>query len=93
MCGSRNNPQCKPRAPLVPSKVGFPGDRLAMDIVGPFPKSDQGKKYVLLESLSKWRFCQHGRKPEVSCVVIDANDGVSRSRLKSTTAVSQLSRS
>ena len=24
-----------------------------------------------LESLSKRRFCQHGRQPEVSCVVID----------------------
>ena len=26
---------------------------------------------VLLESLSKRRFCQHGRQPEVSCVVTD----------------------
>ena len=53
---SRNNPQCKPRAPLVPSKVGSPGDRLAMDIVGPFPKSDQGKKYVLIISdyFTRW---------------------------------------
>ena len=41
----------------------------------------------------KRRFCQHGRQPEVSCVVQMANDGVSRSCLKSTTAVSQLSRS
>ena len=56
MCGSRNNPQCKPRAPLVPSKVGFPGERLAMDVVGPFPKSDQGNKYVLIISdyFTRW---------------------------------------
>ena len=56
MRGSRNNPQCKPRAPLVPSKVGFPGERLAMDIVSPFPKSDQGKKYVLIISdcFTRW---------------------------------------
>ena len=25
----------------------------------------------IVESLSKRRFCQHGRQPEVSCVVID----------------------
>ena len=56
MCGSRNNPQCKPRAPLVPSKVGSPGERLAMDVVRPFPKSDQGSKYVLIISdyLTRW---------------------------------------
>ena len=28
-------------------------------------------KSVILESLSKRRFCQHGRQPEVSCVVTD----------------------
>ena len=27
--------------------------------------------YMTLESLSKRRFCQHGRLPEVNCVVID----------------------
>ena len=26
---------------------------------------------LLLESLSKRRFCQQGRKPEISCVVIE----------------------
>ena len=46
--------------------------------------------WLTLESLSKGRFCQHGRQPEVSCVVIDGECCVSRSRLKSTTAVSQL---
>ena len=56
MCGCRNNPQCKPRVPLVPSKVGFRGERLAMDVVGPFPKSDQGNKYVLIISdyFTRW---------------------------------------
>ena len=45
---------------------------------------------TIVESLSKRRFCQHGRQPKVSCVVID---GVSRSCLKSTTPVRELSRS
>ena len=37
-------------------QVGFPGERLAMDVVGPFPKSDQGNKYVLIISdyFTRW---------------------------------------
>ena len=43
-----------------------------------------------LESLSRRRFCQHGRQPEVNGAVIDGERWRS---LKSTTAVIQLSRS
>ena len=41
-----------------------------------------------IESLSRQRFCQHGCQPEVNrAILYMENDGVSRSRLKSTTAV------
>jgi transposase InsO family protein len=36
--------------------VGAPFERIAMDVVGPFPKSDNGNKYVLvvMDYFSKW---------------------------------------
>ena len=43
------------------------------------------KVIILLESLSRRRVCQYRRQLEVNRVVIDANDGVSPSRLKSRT--------
>ena len=56
VCCRRNNPRVTPRAPLVTSKVGYPGERVAMDIVGPFPKSDNGNKYILVVSdyFTRW---------------------------------------
>jgi hypothetical protein len=55
-CCRRNNPKVKPRASLVTSKIGYPGERVAMDIVGPFPKTDNGNKYILVVSdyFTRW---------------------------------------
>ena len=50
VCCGRNCPRDKPRAPLVTSKVSYPGQRVAMDIVGPFPKSANGNKHILVVS-------------------------------------------
>ena len=46
----------------------IPGERSADSTT---PYSSLGINRVLIESLSKRRFCQHGRQPEVSYVVID----------------------
>ena len=56
VCCRQNNPRVKPRAPLVTSKVGYPGERVTMDIVGPFPKSANGNKYILVVSdyFTRW---------------------------------------
>ena len=56
LCCRRNNPRVKPHAPLVTSKVGYPGERVAMDIVGLFPKSANGNKYILVVSdyFTRW---------------------------------------
>ncbi|CAH1257446.1 GIN1 [Branchiostoma lanceolatum] len=46
----------KHRGPMQPSVVGFPNDRVAMDICGPYPKSHKGNKYILVLSdyFTKW---------------------------------------
>lgn len=38
------------RAPLVPLPVGYPFERVAMDILGPLPMTENGNKYVLVFS-------------------------------------------
>ena len=55
-CCKRNNPKQKPRAPLVTSNVGYPGERVAMDIVGPFPKTERDNKYILVvcDYFTRW---------------------------------------
>lgn len=47
-CGGNKPPTKTPRAPLGDMRVGAPMDRLATDILGPFPTSSRGNKYVLI---------------------------------------------
>ena len=46
-CAKVKHPPRKPHAPLGGMPVGAPLDRLSTDILGPFPESNQGNKYVL----------------------------------------------
>ena len=46
-CAKVKHPPRKPHAPLGGMLVGAPLDRLSTDILGPFPESNQGNKYVL----------------------------------------------
>ena len=56
VCGARKRPQTSPKAPLKNYQQGAPLDRVCMDILGPFPLSEAGNKYVLVvgDTFSKW---------------------------------------
>ena len=46
----------KARAPLQGIKTGYPQQIVPMDILGPFPESQEGNKYILIMSnyLTRW---------------------------------------
>ena len=50
LCSSRKQPLPKARAPLQSVKTGYPQQIVAMDILGPFPESQEGNKYILVVS-------------------------------------------
>jgi transposase InsO family protein len=56
VCASIKPPHKVPRAPLGTMPVGGVLDRLSTDILGPFPESEMGNKYVLTVSdhFTKW---------------------------------------
>ena len=43
-------------APLQPMPVEGPFDRVAIDVLGPFPTSDRGNKYIVIftDYFTKW---------------------------------------
>ena len=55
-CGARKRPLRIPRAPLGDYRSGAQMDRVATDILGPLPLSEQGNHYVLvvMDCFSRW---------------------------------------
>ena len=55
-CAMRKSPRNRHKAPLLPIPVQDAFDRLACDIIGPFPPSKLGNRYVVVfsEYLTKW---------------------------------------
>ena len=55
-CAKVKHPPRRPRAPLGEMLVGAPLDRLASNILGPFPESAKGNKYILAmtDYFTKW---------------------------------------
>ena len=55
-CTKVKFPSCRLRAPFREMLVGAPLDRLGTDILGPFPKSTRGNKYILTirDYFTKW---------------------------------------
>ena len=47
ICQRRMRPTREPKAPMTIYVTGFPGERVAMDVVGPLKESKSGNKYVL----------------------------------------------
>eukprot|EP00112_Aurelia_sp_Birch-Aquarium-sp1_P019450 Seg4814.2 transcript_id=Seg4814.2/GoldUCD/mRNA.D3Y31 product="Gypsy retrotransposon integrase-like protein 1" protein_id=Seg4814.2/GoldUCD/D3Y31 len=55
-CATKKTPRNLGKAPLQPIPVEGPFDRVAVDVLGPFPTSDRGNKYVVVftDYFTKW---------------------------------------
>ena len=55
-CTARKGPPGRSHAPLQQHTVGAPMERVAVDVVGPLPRSDKGNRYVLsaIDYFTKW---------------------------------------
>ena len=55
-CCTRKRPLKKKQAPMQIVKSGIPVERLAIDILGELPETEEGNRYILVVSdyLSKW---------------------------------------
>ena len=55
-CAASNGPTRKKKAPMKKYNVGAPFERIAIDIAGPFPVTDEGNRYILvaMDYFSKW---------------------------------------
>ena len=56
VCARVKSPAPRARAPLHSVKVGYPMRLVAVDILGPFPETESGNKYILVVSdyFTKW---------------------------------------
>ena len=56
-CTKRKSPQTNVRAPLVSSCLGYPFERIAIDIMAPLPVTESGNKYILVvgDYFTKWK--------------------------------------
>ena len=56
LCASRNMPQKKPKASMKQYNVGAPLETVAVDIMGPIPRTQNGNKYITVvgDYFSKW---------------------------------------
>jgi len=55
-CAKKRGPQKKVRAPMGQYNVGSPMERLALDVLGPLPLTEDGNKYILIvaDYFTKW---------------------------------------
>ncbi len=55
-CATKKTPRNLTKSPLQPIPVEGPFDRVAVDILGPFPTSEKGNKYVIIftDYFTKW---------------------------------------
>lgn len=55
-CGSQKQSGATPRAPMVTSATSAPFERIAIDILGPLPKTERSNVYIMVvgDYFSKW---------------------------------------
>ena len=49
-CGSRKQPPRQAKAPMQQFNVGYPMEKIALDLSGPYPVFKRGNKYLLVIS-------------------------------------------
>lgn len=56
VCGASKSPALKTRGKMKQYISGAPFERIAIDVAGPFPKTNDGNKYILvaIDYFSKW---------------------------------------
>lgn len=81
ICASRKNPIKKPKAPMKLYSIGVPMERMAIDVTGPFPRTQKGNKYIVVISdyFTKWTQAFATRDQEAKTVAnVLLNNVVSR---------------
>ena len=70
MCNSRKGTLRKSKAPLQTYKVGAPNERVAIDFMGPFVKTDRGNRFMMVvgDLFTKWTECYSIENLEASTV-------------------------
>ena len=55
-CSAKKGPARKLRPPLQQYNVGYPGERVAVDVLGPLPETTAGNRYrlCLMDYFTKW---------------------------------------
>lgn len=55
-CAARKPPAAQPRAPMVVRASGYPLQRIAIDLLGPLPRTERGNKYIVViaDYFTKW---------------------------------------
>jgi transposase InsO family protein len=81
VCGAVKPLPKKARAPLGEMHVGAPMDRLATDVLGPFPETERGNKYILVvtDHFTKWmEIFAIPDQTAVTCAEIILNEVIAR---------------
>ena len=69
-CSMRKSPRNSKKAPLLPIPVEGAFDRVAVDVLGPFPPSNKGNRYIVVFSDYLTRWCEAFPVPSVEATVI-----------------------
>ncbi|CAC5398946.1 unnamed protein product [Mytilus coruscus] len=79
MCTSKKQPPRRAKSKIKQYHVGAPMERMALDIIGPFPLSKKGNKYALIVSDYFTRWVEGYPMPDVETIIDNfANNFVCR---------------
>ena len=51
-CATKKTPKQLPKAPLLPIPANYPFEKVAVDVLGPFPSSENNNKYIII--FTRW---------------------------------------